>query len=69
MLIPNYAFDIIYTGKLKIYNENNILMMFKQVLFDDFDSMLPSSLYKNQEMKIGIVTYCCAINKSAERGL
>ena len=30
--------------KLKIYNKNNISMMFKQVLFDDFDSMLLSSL-------------------------
>ena len=30
--------------EIKIYNKNNILMMFKLVLFDDFESMLLSSL-------------------------
>ena len=30
--------------EIKIYNKNNILMMFKLALFDDFDSILLSSL-------------------------
>ena len=40
--------DLILKGALfhafKIYIKNNILMMFKLVLFDDFDLMLLSSL-------------------------
>ena len=31
-------------GDIKIYNQNNILMMFKKVLFNDFELMLLSSL-------------------------
>ena len=38
MLLPNLAFDVIYTEK------NNISMMFKYLLFDDFGSMLLQKL-------------------------
>ena len=44
MLLPNFAFNVIYTGNKKNSNKNNILMMFKQVLFDDFESMLLQKL-------------------------
>ena len=44
MLLPNFSYDVIYTGNLKNSNKNNILMMFKQVLFDDFESMLLQKL-------------------------
>ena len=40
MLLPNFAFDVVYTGK-KI-----ISMMFKLVLFNDFESMLLQKLFK-----------------------
>ena len=29
MLLPKFAFDVIYTGNQKNSNTNNILMMFK----------------------------------------
>ena len=45
-----------------MYIKNNILMMFKQVLFDEFDSMLLSSLkHSNVNFKIvhlKINVYC-----------
>ena len=40
LLLPNFPFNV-------IYNKNNILMMFKKVLFNDFESMLLSSLNRS----------------------
>ena len=42
MLLPNFAFNVIYTENKKII----ISMMFKQVLFDDFELMLLQKLKK-----------------------
>ena len=39
----------------KNYNKNNILMIFRYVLFDDFDSMLLSSLIKPIEQKNSVL--------------
>ena len=44
MFIPNFAFDVIYTGNKKKCNKNNISLMFKKVLFNDFESMLLQKL-------------------------
>ena len=38
------------------YNKNDILMKFKQVLFDDFDSMLLSSLCFDEQLIIRKLT-------------
>ena len=43
MLLPNFAFDV-FIQEIKNSNKNNISMMFKQVFFDDFESMLLQKL-------------------------
>ena len=43
MLLPNFTLDVIYTGNKKNH-KNSILLMFKQVLFNDFESMLQQNV-------------------------
>ena len=50
MLLPNFAFNVIDTGNWKNNNKSNISMMFKYILFDDFESMLLQKLEWMNEM-------------------
>ena len=40
MKLPNFTFDVICTGNKRNSNKKNFSMIFKYVLFNDFESML-----------------------------